>query len=488
MAAAKKKTAARKPITIGMVTGADAKPIEYRYQMQLPRLPFTPKDLPTGGQMAMDDASGQCFPYQGYMATGGMGNYSLYFPGYPTLSLLAQRTEYRQPVETHAKDMTREWIAFTSKSHGDKAARIEELEKRCTELNLQGVTEKALRHDGFFGVGHIFIDIKDKEDTSLPIYLESESIGKDTLRGFVNIEPMWVTPVTWNSYDPTTPSFYVPDKWVTLSKTCDKTRLIQVISREVPDIIKPAYNFGGISLSQLIQPYVDRWLRTVEGVNRLVNNYSLIYLKTDMSAVLEGKSDADIRRRMKMARMQGDNMGMFLLDMNDEDLGNVTTPLSGISEIQAQAQEHMAMPTHLPLVVLTGITPSGLNASSDGEIEVYHDWNRSEQNAVIRKPIMHMVHVVMLDLWGEIDEDIDFKFVPIKQVTGEALARITKMKAEADQIYMETGVVDNVEVREKVARDEDSGFVNLDTDKVPKPLAVTTAEGMPKEPGSGSED
>lgn len=487
MAAAKKKNVAKKPMTLGFVAGADPKPIEYVYDMQLPKLPFTPEGA-SGGKMAMDDAGGQGFPYQGYMATGGIGNYSLYFPGYPTLSLLAQRTEYRQPVETHAKDMTREWIVFTSKSAGDKSKRIEELEKRCTILNLQGVVQKSLIHDGFFGVGHIFIDIKDKPNTSEPIYLDPKSIAKGTLRGFVNIEPMWVTPVAWNSYDATAPSFYVPDKWVTLSKTCDKTRLIQVISREVPDIIKPAYNFGGISLSQLIQPYVDRWLRTVEGVNRMINNYSLIFLKTDMSAVLEGGPDTDIRRRMKMARMQGDNMGMFLLDMTNEELGNVATPLSGLSELQAQAQEHMAMPTHLPLVVLTGITPSGLNASSDGEIEVYHDWNRSEQNAVIRKPIMHMVHVVMLDLWGEIDEGIDFKFVPIKQVTGEALARITKMKAEADQIYMETGVVDNVEVRQKVARDEDSGFVNLDINKIPKPLAVTTAEGMPQEPDSGSED
>ena len=462
---------APKPIRIAGFDTPDPLRDPYVRRLELPRLP---NGLQPGAEMAFDDAGGGLgpFPYQSYLGSA----FNLYFPGYPYLAMLAQRSEYRQPTETHAKDMTREWIEFKSNGKADKATRIKELEDAFTAHKIQELFRRTLIHDGFYGVGHIFIDLRGHEDAELPVQLDPKSIGKGSLRGFTNIEPMWVTPIMWNATDPTAPDFYVPETWVAMSRRTHKTRLLQVISREVPDIIKPAYNFGGISLSQLVEPYVDRWLKTVGGVNRLINNFSLIALGTDMSSVLSGGTDTDIRKRMKLARQYGDNMGMFLHDKEKEALSQIAVPLSGLSELQAQAQEHMAAPTHLPLVVLTGITPSGLNASSDGEIEVYHDWNRSEQNAIVRPKLTHVMHVIMLDLWGEIDEDITFDFVPIKQVTGEALARIQKTESEKDIAYVDAGIVDREEVREKIARDPDSGFVNLSVEKLPELPGEETGE------------
>lgn len=469
---AKTGTAA-KPMKLREYLATEPPPRDpYIRKLELPKLPGRMqigRDIPPA-EMAMDDAGSGPFPYQAYLnGTGAGGNFNLYFPGYPYLAMLTQRSEYRQPTETHAKDMTREWIEFQSQGGAGKAKRIKDLEDAFKERKVQQVCREALIHDGFYGVGHIAIDIKDNDDTTLPILLDAKSIPKGSLRAFRNIEPMWVTPIMWNSSDPLSESFYVPETWVTLDRTMHRTRLLQVISREVPDIIKPAYNFGGISMSQLIEPYVDRWLKTVAGVNRLINNFSLIFLKTDMSAVLQGESNGqELLQRLKLARMHGDNMGAFLLDMAKEELGQVQVGLSGLSELQAQAQEHMAAPTHLPLVVLTGITPSGLNASSDGEIEVYHDWNRSEQYAVLEPIITHMMHVIMLDLWGEIDKDITFVFVPIKQITGEALSRIQKTEAEKDAAYVDMGAVDRAEVRDKIARDKNSGYNNLDIAKLPE--------------------
>lgn len=436
---------------------------QYRRRLELPRLPNGRKP---GSGMAMDDAGGPGpFPFQGYMGTG---SFSLYFPGYPYLAMLAQRSEYLQPTHTHAKDMTREWIEFTTKGKSDKSKKIEEIETRFDELDIQGLFRKALLHDGFFGIGHIFIDLKGHEDTKLPILLDSKSIKKGQLRGFRNIEPMWVTPVMWNSARVELQSFYLPDTWWALDTEMHWSRLRQVISRETPDILKPAYNFGGLSLSQLIEPYVDRWLKTVGGVNRFINNYSTMVLKTDMSAVLQdGDNGANLLKRLKAARMHGDNFGVFSINSTGEDLLWIQASLSGLAELQQQAVDHMAYPTHLPLVVMTGVTPSGLNASSEGEIEVYHDWNRSEQNAVERRPLKYILDIVQLDMYGRIDPEIGFEFKPLKQITGPTRAEIKKTEAEQNIAYIDAGVVSAQEVREKVARDKDSGFINLDADQMP---------------------
>ena len=463
------------------------------HKLALPAVPFkvNRKVAMPSASMAMDysGAAGDV-PYGGFLNQAGY-NFGLFFPGYPYLAELAQRSEFRQPVATHAKDMTREWIEFKSTGTDDKSEKLEGIERRFSELGVQEVFRKALVHDGFYGLGHIFIKIDGQEDHAEKLLITPQTIRKGSLVGLINIEPMWTTPLMWNASDPTEPDFYKPPSWMVLGRETSSTRLLRIISNEVPDIIKPAFNFGGVSLSQLIEPYVDRWLKTAAGVNRLINNFSIIYLKTDMSAVLEGESNSDLMKRMKLFVKDRDNQGVFLTDKEREELSQLAVPLSGLSDLQQQALEHMAYPTHEPLVVLTGVTPSGLNASSDGEIEVYHEWNKSEQNAVLRSPIKTVLDIVQLDMYGVIDADITFGFKPIKSITGEALARIKKTEAEQDQILVDMGAIDRAEVREKVARDPDSGYTNLDIADLPELPSEeeidSTGEGEPGSEGDEGE-
>lgn len=472
--------AAPKPMTISnFIDRMPAVPDPYVRSRRL-ELPKLPNGLKCGEGMAFDDAGGGpgAFPNQAYL-----GAFNLYFPGYPYLAMLTQRSEFRQPVATVAKEMTRKWIEFKSNgAAGSKSDKIKKIEDAFRHFKVKHIFRRGEIYDGQYGVGHIFVNIKgqtDRESKGLPLEVDPKAIPQGSLLGFKTIDPTWVTPIMWNASDATADDYYVPETWNVLGTEVHKSRIKQIISYEVPDIIKPAYNFGGISLQQLIESYVDRWLKTVGGINRIINNYSQTVLKTDMSSVLGGGEDSNIRKRMKLARQYGDNMGMFLLDMNKEDMVIVQTSLSGLSELQAQAQEHMAAPTHLPLVVLTGITPSGLNASSEGEIEIFHDWVHSQQEDVFRDTLEWVFQIIQLHLFGHIDEDILFDFVPLKQLTGEALARVKKTESEKDIAYIDAGVVDSQEVREKVARDPDSGFTNLNVGKHIEPPGAPDTTGQP---------
>jgi phage-related protein (TIGR01555 family) len=464
-------------------------PIDYRrHKLQLPQLPPAVKRAEPA--MAMDDATNGNFNYLNTVA-GSMA-YGLYFPGYPWLAELAQRSEYRQPVETTAKEMTRKWITLKSNGKGDKSERIGEIEDEFRRFNVQELFRKAATHDGFYGLGQIFIDIRGQEkEMDLPLELTSKTIEKDSLRGFTNIEPMWVSPIAWNSNDATKPDFYVPDSWMVLGKRVHSTRLLSFISREVPDIIKPAYNFGGISLTQLIEPYVSRWLKTVDAVNRLISNFSVILLQTDMAAVLSGGDDGDYQNliaRLKFFTQERNNQGVFLTDKEREVLEQLAVPLSGLSELQAQAQEHMAAPTHLPLVVLTGITPAGLNASSESEMEVFHDWIHSQQEALFRPHLDKILRLIQLNRWGNVDDDITYEFVQLKELDGEAAARVRKMAADADVAFIGAGVVDAHEVRERLSLDPDSGYINLDPNKEIDPPELQLAEATANAGGDDGED
>lgn len=466
----------------------------YRHALALPKVP---DGVRGDAAMAMDDGGSGGMPFSNFLnSVGGAMAFGLYFPGYPYLAELAQRSEFRQPTETTAKEMTRKWIALKSKSKANKQEAISDLEDDLKTYKVRSLFRKATEYDGFYGMGFIFIDIEGQENHAEPLIIDEKTIAKGSLKGFKAIEPMWTTPLTWNSTDPTHPDFYSPSSWMILGRKTDSGRLMRFVSREVPDIIKPAYNFGGISLTQLIQPYVDRWLKTVDSVNRLISNFSIIFLQTDMDAVLQGAVEGaggnELLKRIKLFLQQRDNQGLFLTDKEREMLYQLAVPLSGLSELQAQSQEHMAAPTHLPLVVLTGITPAGLNASSDSEIEVFHDWINSQQESLYDDHITKVLHILQLNRHGKIDPDIIHDYVPLKQLTGEALARVKKMQGDQNIQYIEAGVVTQAEVRTQVATDPDSGFVNLSTEMPPEleeqNEAAAELKLNPPTPGEGGDD
>lgn len=424
-----------------------------------------PRGMP---YLAMDD--GAFAPAYAWLNNNNCG---LGFPGYAYLSELSQRSEYRAPAETTAKEMTRKFIKLVTKGKGDKADKIAKLDAAFKRYDVRQIWRKVLEVDMFFGRAQIFIDIDGQDDDvarQLPLVIAPETIKKGSLKGFKVIEPIWTTPAAYNANDPTKPDFYVPYAWYVQGRRVNSTRLITVISRPVPDLLKPAYNFGGISLTQLCEPYVLRWLKTVDSVNRIVSNFSVMILKTNMQTILAGNStdSKGVVNRAKLFTLTRDNQALTMLDKDTEEMDQIAVPLSGLSELQAQAQEHMAAPSHIPLVKLTGITPSGLNASSEGEITVYHEFVGSEQENVIEPGLDLMLDLIQLSEFGEVDEDIDYEFVPLVESTLKEHADIRKADGDLAVALLQNNVVSPDEVRENLMSNPDSGYTNL-TGPAPEP-------------------
>ncbi|WP_426577704.1 anti-CBASS protein Acb1 family protein [Xenorhabdus stockiae] len=167
------------------------------------------------------------------------------------------------------------------------------------------------------------------------------------------------------------------------------------------------------------------------------------------------------------------NRNLMLLDKNQEEFFQFNTPLSGLDALQRQAQEQMAAPSHTPLVKLLGITPSGLNASSDGEIRVYADYIASLQSAHLLPQMTIILKLLQLHLFGAIDEGLYFEFNSLHQLTDEQRAATEKSKAEMVQIYHQSGVIDGEEARQYVAADEDNPLRFIDPKKIiPPPFGV----------------
>lgn len=408
------------------------------------------------------------------------------FIGYAILAELTQVHEYRVMGARLAQEMTRKWIEFktTSDDDGDdKTKKINKIEAAMRKYEIRAKFRKCAEHDANFGRCQLFPDFGDSDDLELktPLILSPAKIKKGSLRGFRIIEPAWTYPMDYNSSDPLDSWFFRPSMWYVMARPIHDSRLIMFNSRPVPDMLKPAYNFGGVPLLQMAIPTVENWLDTRSNVNQVISNFRTRGFKTDMSDVLSGGEGTQLLTRVELFNRYSDNHATMLFDVErKEEYVEKNTNLTNLDKLLTQAQEHMAAIAQMPKVVLLGETPAGLSASSEGEIRVFYDYVHDIQEALFRGPLEHVLKIIQLDLFGEIDEDIMFEFLPLRQMDDEALARIKKTESEAADIYVNNvGALTNEEVRRKLAKDPTSGYsldpdVKLQPPPDPEPVKVGT--------------
>jgi uncharacterized protein len=369
------------------------------------------------------------------------------FLGFPELAILSLRPEYRSPAEIIATESTRKWIKIKCDDYADKSVKVAKIEAEFERLNVQGVFRQISEHDALFGRAHLFIDIDgvvEGDELKLPIgggvdELSKLKIGRGSLKELRAVEPVWVWPITYNSLNPLSDQWYRPETWLVMSQEIHKTRLLTFISREVPDLLKPAYMFGGQSLTQLMMPVVENWLTTRRAVGEIVKKFSFNLVKLNITEALNSGNAAKLAKRIGLFNQLQNNNGTMVLDKETEDFINVAVPLSGLDQLQAQAQEHMASLSRIPIIKLLGIQPAGLNASSSGELRAFADSIHSYQESFFRPNIKTVLNLVQCSLFGEVDPGITFDFVPIT----EELTELERAQAAGQVIGATSGAFES---------------------------------------------
>jgi phage-related protein (TIGR01555 family) len=418
-----------------------------------------PGVVPEGAGLAMDSISG--YSNQTVYAGSGAWEEGQQFIGYPILSILAQRSEYRVIAETFAVEMTRKWVEFYSDAAG-KEDTIAKIEDELERLNAQAVFREAIEHDGLFGRGQIFIDYGDRDQAELRTDIGNgqnetsrEKCTNRRIRRLKTIEAVWTYPASYNASDPLADGWYKPTAWFVMGREIHASRLLTLIGREVPDILKPAYAFGGLSLTQMCKPYVDAWIETSRGVTDIVTSFSTFVLKTNMTAILSGGNGDSLSSRLDIFAGLRTNRKVMAIDKEMEEFINVSAPLGTLDRLVGQKQEAICSAAKLPLIKFTGISPSGLNASSEGELQSWDDNVLSAQEAMIRPTLTPLVDLVQLSLFGAVDKSIRFRFAPLREITPEEQSEMASKVTAAVVAAFADGLIDKATAMEELKKSSD---------------------------------
>lgn len=279
------------------------------------------------------------------------------------------------------------------------------LEKRLQELNFTSVLNEAIKTSLSFGGALIFIDVNAKDLTE-PLYDKAKFLSKNKIQGLRVVPPYLCGASEAETANPLNADFMKPKKWFIAgnSGVVDSSRVIPLVMFDAPSLIKPLFNFFGISLTQFMKSYVASADIARQSLSDMLLRFRSEIIKSDLIKINPNEAVS----RAKAINKQKNNSALILLTKDEEYIQSIT-PLSGLDKLIAQLQENVAVAARLPSVKLLGLTPSGFNATGDFDLASYYDEIMSLQNSTIKPVIEQILNLLVREAgWDDISATYDF--------------------------------------------------------------------------------
>lgn len=420
-------------------------------------------------QMANDEACAYAWGLLSHSLELGQMPTTASFLGYPALQDIAQNGLIRACIETVADDMTRDFGKIKSEEP-DKAEIVVAMNNALEQFHIRDVLHEVAEKVGYFGGCLVYIDTG-ANDVKLqtPLNMGEYSNELRNLKAFRVIDPINVYPGAYNSVEPLKADFFRPEHWYVMGKRVHASRLIRFVANEVPQLLKPVYNFFGIAQAQLLWDYVMHFSECRVATANIAKKYSMTVFKTNMSATLmDGAGTDQINNRIRLIARYQDNNSITAIDKDNEDIVKIETPIGGLTDITKQGLEFLAALNRTPAVKLLGISPSGFNATGESDLRNYNDHISSQQEKVFGHGLKTIIDCIHVFLFGKTNKGLIFEWAELGEEDQAAMANTQKVKADTMAVLLDRSVISPEEARQAVASDPDNPLSFIDPADVPE--------------------
>lgn len=362
-------------------------------------------------------------------------------------------------VDTLPDEMLREGFEVVIENDKDASEATMAL---IDDLSIVESIHAALRWARCFGGSGVLLGVDDAEkDLSQPLNLNS-------IRSFswvLPLTPAELIPAEWYD-DPTQPKYGE----VRLYNVQDSTfGTADLGTRSLDDL--PAVHesriirFDGVKLSRRQQRMNNGWgdsvlvrcnsvLRDFQmswaGAATLLHDFAQAVFKIEGLAELVGSNSTDvIISRAQLVDMTRSIARAVIID-SKEDFERKATPISGLPEMLQQMALRLSATARMPVSMLMGQAPAGLNATGASDIRFFYDQVSAEQRRIL-KPALNQILKCLFNAkngptHGKEPENWCVEFNPLWQLTEGEWADIRLKQAQADRHYVDAGILAPEEV------------------------------------------
>ena len=432
--------------------------------------------------VAMDDASGGAVSFKlGLSALPDelVGWYaSQRFIGYQTCATVAQHWLVDKACTMPARDAIRhgfdiqaygEETPLTDEQPADISEKIKRADRR---YKLPANMREFVRMGRIFGVRVAFFKIKG----ATPEYYENpfnpDGITPGSYQGIVQVDPYWCVPLlsAEAASDPSSMHFYEPEWWLINGRKYHRSHLCIFRTGELPDVLKPMYNYGGVSVPQRILERVYAAERTANEGPQLAQSKRLTVPNTDPGEAYANRGK--FLEHMQQWAYYRDNFGIKVAD-TDDTIQQFDTALGDLDTVIMTQYQLVAAAAGVPATKLLGTTPKGFNATGEYEAESYHEELETIQANDLTE-FVNRHHILVMR--SEIEPDmgispgsirIEIDWAPVDSPTAKEYAEISRLNAETDNILQLTGAIDAMDIRNRLRSDPNSNYTDLEKLEAP---------------------
>lgn len=224
-------------------------------------------------------------------------------------------------------------------------------------------------------------------------------------------------------------------------------------------------------IEQLLSDFGISWA----SASTLLSDFSqAIFKMKGLGEAIGTDQEGLVTSRMEIMDMCRSTIRMVPIDAEDEDYARHATPVTGLPELLEIFMFRMASAARMPVTVLFGRSPAGMNATGESDLSIWYDQVGSMQETDLRPKLTHLLELVMSaaagPTSGSIPESWEYTFNSLWQMSQKEETEARERQAKTDQIYIENQVLMPDEVAKSRFGGETYSYeTTIDMDDRPEP-------------------
>lgn len=386
------------------------------------------------------------------------------FIGWQTCAILSQNWLVDKACTMPGDDAVRNgWDISAPEGIDLDAKKIAFIKKQDKKFKVKQNCREFIKMGRIFGI-RVCLFVVDGIDYELPF--NPDGVKPGSYKGMTQIDPYWVSPLMDQSAasNPAAMDFYEPTWWIINGNRVHKSHFaIMRNGDDVPDILKPAYLYGGIPTPQKIFERIYAAEKTANEAPMLAMSKRLTVMQLDLTQA--AANQMEFNQRMEYWAALQNNFGVKVIG----DADNVQQFDTSLAELDATIMTQyqlVAAASNVPATKLLGTAPKGFNSTGEYEARSYHEYLESIQENELQELVEgHYIRLIRSSVCPEFGMkpfDVDVAWKPTDSPTAEEQAELNNKKADTDAKLVVAGAIDAYDVRQRIINDPDSGYHGIE--------------------------
>lgn len=343
----------------------------------------------------------------------------------------------RKVVSVIPRQMLRRGFTLAS-SNQDAATQIT---NRIKALQVQTTLEDGMIWARLYGGSVVFAGADDGMPAETPL-------REDLIRSvdFLQVyDRRYAIPHTWYT-DPRSPKFRQPRVYQLTSEEgtvsyVHESRL--VIFRGAHTDSQDRRNFQSWDYSVLQAPYDalrQFWANHKAAEHMMTDASQTVLTIKGLFGMIAAGDLQTLQTRAQFLDMSRSYLRSVLLDADaGEKVEKIQTAFTGVPDLLDRAANLLSACTEIPVTILMGQSPAGLNATGDVDLRTFYDRIETDRELILRPALERVVH--LLRKADRIQDKVDLEFPSLWQETAGEKATREKTQAETDALYIDRDVI-----------------------------------------------